>query len=98
LNQEFDELYRQHHQLIYRTALAVTGSSDDAAYPHGQDGIQGLFNLDLHFAVDSGPVAPTDTTTPDIFGAIQELGIKLEPATARLPVVIIDSIQKPSEN
>jgi uncharacterized protein (TIGR03435 family) len=61
-------------------------------------GYTALFDLDLHFAVDSGPVAPTDTTTPDIFGAIQELGIKLEPATARLPVVIIDSIQKPSEN
>jgi RNA polymerase sigma-70 factor, ECF subfamily len=30
LNQEFDELFRQHHQLIYRTALGVTGSSEDA--------------------------------------------------------------------
>jgi RNA polymerase sigma-70 factor, ECF subfamily len=30
LTEEFDELFRQHYQLIYRTALGVTGSSEDA--------------------------------------------------------------------
>jgi RNA polymerase sigma-70 factor (ECF subfamily) len=38
LNQEFDELFRQHHQLIYRTALGVTGSSEDA-----EDVLQTIF-------------------------------------------------------
>jgi RNA polymerase sigma-70 factor, ECF subfamily len=37
-NQEFDELFRQHYQLMYRTALGVTGSSEDA-----EDVLQTIF-------------------------------------------------------
>jgi len=38
LIQEFDELFRQHYQLVYRTALGVTGSSEDA-----EDVLQTIF-------------------------------------------------------
>jgi uncharacterized protein (TIGR03435 family) len=41
----------------------------------------------------------TDTYGPSIFSAVQEqLGLKLESATALVEVIIIDSVEKPSEN
>jgi RNA polymerase sigma-70 factor, ECF subfamily len=38
VDHEFDEIFRQHHQLIYRTAFGVTGSSEDA-----EDVLQTIF-------------------------------------------------------
>src|SRR5438552_4771945 len=38
LAQEFDELFRQHSQMVYRTAFSVTGSAQDA-----EDVLQSLF-------------------------------------------------------
>jgi uncharacterized protein (TIGR03435 family) len=35
---------------------------------------------------------------PTLFTAIQDLGLKLEQARAPVEVVVIDSVQKPSEN
>jgi uncharacterized protein (TIGR03435 family) len=46
----------------------------------------------------NGLISPSDSPAPSIFTAIQELGLKLESAKAPLDVVIIDSVQKPSEN
>jgi RNA polymerase sigma-70 factor (ECF subfamily) len=30
LSQEFDQIFREHHQFVYRTAYGITGSSEDA--------------------------------------------------------------------
>jgi RNA polymerase sigma-70 factor (ECF subfamily) len=38
LGQEFEEVFREHHQLIYRTAYSVTGSRQDA-----EDVLQTIF-------------------------------------------------------
>jgi uncharacterized protein (TIGR03435 family) len=57
-----------------------------------------LFDLDLQFAKDSGALVPTDNSIPELFGALEGIGVRLEHATARLPVVVIDNIEKPSEN
>jgi uncharacterized protein (TIGR03435 family) len=52
----------------------------------------------------TGPAAPptaadpSGTSGPSIFTAIKELGLKLESAKAPLDVLIIDSVQRPSEN
>jgi RNA polymerase sigma-70 factor (ECF subfamily) len=35
---EFDDLFREHHRLIYRTAFGITGSSEDA-----EDVLQSIF-------------------------------------------------------
>jgi uncharacterized protein (TIGR03435 family) len=43
--------------------------------------------------------APADPNGPTLFTAIQEqLGLKLEPAKGPVEIIVIDSVEKPSEN
>jgi uncharacterized protein (TIGR03435 family) len=43
--------------------------------------------------------APTEDTGPSILTAVQEqLGLKLEPRTASVDVLVIDHVEPPSEN
>jgi uncharacterized protein (TIGR03435 family) len=58
----------------------------------------GLFDIDLQIAKDTGPLPPPDTPIPTIFGALQELNLKLEAGKANLPVLIVDSVQRPTPN
>jgi uncharacterized protein (TIGR03435 family) len=64
-------------------------------------GLVGEFDGRLTFAppgvVPSG--APVDPALPDIFTAVEEqLGLKLESSRGPVPVVLIDRIEKPTEN
>jgi uncharacterized protein (TIGR03435 family) len=62
--------------------------------------LTGLFNYTLRWTPDNAPApAASDTPAPDISTAIQEqLGLKLEPSTAPLDVLVIDSAEKPTPN
>src|SRR5262249_18527505 len=52
-------------------------------------GLKGLYDIRLQWA-------PPETS---LFNALEEqLGLKLEAGKGRMPVLVIDSIQKPSEN
>jgi uncharacterized protein (TIGR03435 family) len=70
-------------------------------------GLSGVFDVNLDFAPQGLPGGPlvTDASAadpsgpPSIFTAIQEqLGLKLEPTTGPLDVLIIDHVERPSEN
>jgi uncharacterized protein (TIGR03435 family) len=73
-------------------------------------GIAGLFDFHLEFAIDGAtagffppgfPVpAPSDSPEgPSIFTAVQQqLGLKLDPAKGPGAFLIIDSVERPSEN
>jgi uncharacterized protein (TIGR03435 family) len=54
-----------------------------------------LFDINIQF---SRNLADAPDATPSLFTAIQDIGLKLEPAKAPLEVVVIDSVQKPTEN
>jgi len=75
--------------------------------------LTGLFDLALRFSqeglvnFDGMPLASPDTVipagividrAPTLFTAIQEVGLKLEPAKGPVEVLVVDSVQRPSEN
>lgn len=76
-------------------------------------GITGIFDAQMEFAPDGtrlqflfnsagargGPGIPSDPSTPSIFTAIQEqLGLKLESTRGPVEVLVIDSVEPPTEN
>jgi uncharacterized protein (TIGR03435 family) len=63
--------------------------------------IAGQFDVKLQWAADDRPAAASDAgeAGPSIFTAVQEqLGLKLEPAKAPVPVLVIDHVEMPSAN
>lgn len=57
-----------------------------------QTGLPGLFDIDLTWAVDASAAADA----PSIFTAVQEqLGLRLQPASARMQLLVIDDAQRP---
>jgi uncharacterized protein (TIGR03435 family) len=78
-----------------------------------QTGIKGTYDFTLHWAAQGpralqenaggdqelGGAPPADSSGPSIFTAIQEqLGLKLEPTKGQVETLVIESIEKPSEN
>jgi len=77
-----------------------------------QTGIQGLFDFHLEFAQEQAtpafrpggeplprPAEPADEpAAPSIFTAIQQLGLKLEPAKGPREFLIVDSVARPTGN
>lgn len=69
-------------------------------------GLEGLFDFKLHWTpppilapgIPAGPDTASDPSGVSIFTAIQELGLKLEAAKAPLEVLVIESVQRPTEN
>jgi uncharacterized protein (TIGR03435 family) len=78
---------------------AQPGSESD------KTGRAGKYDFKLDWTLDeaspAGPVAgpPSDATGPSIFTAVQEqLGLKLESGKGPVEILVIDSVEKPSEN
>jgi uncharacterized protein (TIGR03435 family) len=69
-------------------------------------GLSGKYNFELRFTPDSSQFSGSfkemnidNFADPDLFIAIQEqLGLKLEPTKRLAEVLVIDSIERPSEN
>ena len=64
-------------------------------------GVDGRFELLLDFDLYSirGQTPPQDYNKPSVFSALQEqFGLRLEPQKAPFPVLVVESIQRPSEN
>jgi uncharacterized protein (TIGR03435 family) len=69
-----------------------------------QTGLQGNFDIDLKWTPDS-PAAPFadpgagESDAPSIFTALREqLGLKLEPSKGPVEVLVIDSVEHPTES
>ena len=67
---------------------------------NNRTGLQGFYSVELHFAPNG--LAPEDKRgdePPQFLTALQEqLGLKLQPEKTMVPVLVIDSIERPSEN
>jgi uncharacterized protein (TIGR03435 family) len=64
-------------------------------------GLDGKFDVLLDFDTYSslGQTPPPDFDKPSLTTALQEqLGLRLEPQKASLPVLVVESIQRPTEN
>jgi len=62
-------------------------------------GLTGRFDIDFKSApMRAAPNAPA-SDLPSVFTAVQEqLGLRLEPSTAPIPVLVIDRIEMPTED
>jgi uncharacterized protein (TIGR03435 family) len=64
-------------------------------------GLEGFYDIEFSYA-DPRPRtsdAPGDpANAPDFFTAVQELGFKLEPSKTQVEVVVIDRVERPTEN
>ena len=68
-------------------------------------GLKGLYNFTLEFEdprfmrARDGTQPPSNDSRPDLFAAVQEqLGLKLEAKKGPVEIVVIDHIERPSEN
>jgi uncharacterized protein (TIGR03435 family) len=68
-------------------------------------GLSGRYDFDLECRIDGTQFdrrpASTNTQTsdkPDIFTAVRQLGLKLEPAKEAIDVLVIDHVESPSAN
>jgi uncharacterized protein (TIGR03435 family) len=60
---------------------------------------RGVPAADTQFGGNLPPLTPQTSGKPDFFAALQEqLGLKMESARAPIDTIMIDSVQKPSEN
>ena len=67
-------------------------------------GLTGKYDFKLQWVPDEsqpnsgGETPPPDSAGPSIFGAVRELGLKLEAIKGPVDVLVIDHVEKPSEN
>jgi uncharacterized protein (TIGR03435 family) len=60
-------------------------------------GLRGVFDFDLAWTPDE--TAATDLSGPSIFTALQEqLGLKLESTKGPVEVLLIDNVERPTED
>jgi uncharacterized protein (TIGR03435 family) len=60
-------------------------------------GLTGKYAIDLRWAPDQ--LANADSTLPTLFVAVQEqLGLKLDPKKAPVDALIVDNVERHSEN
>jgi uncharacterized protein (TIGR03435 family) len=67
---------------------------------NNRTGLQGFYALTLNFSAprQAGDTAPPDDV-PEFFTALQEqLGLKLQPEKTMVPILVIDHIERPTEN
>jgi uncharacterized protein (TIGR03435 family) len=67
-------------------------------------GLTGKYDFKVQWVPDEGQpnfgddTPPADSTGPSIFAAIQELGLRLRAIKGPVEVLVIDHVEKPSEN
>ena len=64
-----------------------------------QMALTGTFTFTIDFVVETSAVEPAGAPRPSLSGALQEqLGLKLESRKAQVEMLVVDHIERPSEN
>ena len=82
----------------------LQGSADRIVFD--KTGLTTLFDFDIQYSNEVTAPRPANNDgepaagqpVPSLFTALGELGLKLDPSKAPLPVIVIGSAQHPSEN
>ena len=62
-------------------------------------GLTGFYEVGLSYAPDLPPGADIDPSIPSLFTALREqLGLRLVPETGPVDTLVVESVQRPSEN
>lgn len=64
-------------------------------------GLTGMYNFTLDWSIYSASAAASDSPTNDttsIFTALGEIGLKLQPSTGSFETIVVDHIERPTEN
>lgn len=85
---------------IARIALILSGPTGRMVLD--KTGLSGSYDFSLDWeneAPVSGDSSPEATSGASIYTAVEEqLGLKLEPARGPVPVMVVDSVERPTEN
>lgn len=75
-------------------------SATEGRHVVDRTGLAGTFDVNLTWNADAlSPNAASADTTPSVFAALQEqLGLRLEPITAPIDVIVIDYAERPTSN
>ncbi len=84
-------------QLAGVLGFAFAFNPDGARPVVDRTGLEGLFRLTLDFGV-TFPGQPQTLEYPDVFSAVQKLGLKLEERTEPFSMLMIDRLEKPDSN
>jgi uncharacterized protein (TIGR03435 family) len=64
-----------------------------------QTGLTGKYDFQLNWTPDSGPCQDLSPAEPSLFTALQQqLGLKLESTKGQVETLVIDRVERPSEN
>ncbi len=78
-------------------SLAQQLSQEVGHIVRNQTGLNGVYDFTMKYSDDVA--AGGDPSAPSIYNAVQEqLGLKLEPAKGPVEVLVIDHVERPSEN
>ncbi len=85
-------------------AAYLSGTMDRAVLD--KTAVPGIFDMKLEFVIDdttrnfpgARAATPSADPGPSIFTAIQQLGLKLESDKGPVEFLVIDHVEKPSEN
>ena len=102
----FDAIIRLLQNQLGRTIVDKTGLEGlfDFELTFSQEGLGSPFGRGLPVpppgagAPASAPAITASDSAPSLLTAIQDLGLKLEPAKGPVEVLVIDSVEKPTEN
>ena len=82
---------------IDRLLLSIGGMAGGLV--NNRTGLQGVYSVELNFAPNGLADDRRGDEPPQFLTALQEqLGLKLQPEKTMVPVLVIDSIERPSEN